>query len=82
MRALAGWNGASTYPPQLGPRSVCCRPGFGGAGRQVGKGVPGDLPGSPRAWDCVNPRLLALLLWAEQVMGLESVRGQLVETGL
>ena len=60
--------------PSAGSQVFVLQAGVCG-GRQVVEGPgPGGLPGFPRAWDCVNPSLLALLPWAEQVMGLEPVR--------
>lgn len=40
---------------------------------------PQGLPGLAGAWDCVNPRPLALFPWAQQVVGLEPVRASWVK---
>lgn len=51
-----------------------------GRGRQVVEGAgPQGLPGLAGAWDCVNPRPLALFPWAQQVVGLEPVRASWVK---
>lgn len=65
--------------PALSPLSRVpglCAVGLGlRGGRQVVEGEgPQGFRGLAGAWDCVNPRPLALFPWAEQVMGLEPVR--------
>lgn len=59
----------------LGRVPGLCAVGLGLGGQAGGGGGgPSGLSRPCGAWDCVNPRPLALFPWAEQIMGLEPVR--------